>query len=105
VYVTVTTADTMGEPSENAAVVAEELERWLSGADGFEGFLMLAGDGKAVGLAFWTDRKAAERHNFARTQFRERMLTIAGVRIESVVDYEVAFARFGPGLIAAAAGA
>ena len=102
-YVTLTTADTMGEPSENAAIVAEELERWLRETDGFEGFLMLTDHGKAVGLAFWTDREAAERHNFARTQFRERMLSIAGVRIESVENYEVAFARFGPGLIAAAA--
>jgi hypothetical protein len=31
------------------------------------------------------------------------MLGIAGVKIEDVVDYEVAFARFGPRLLAAVA--
>jgi hypothetical protein len=102
VFVTVTTADITGEPIENAPVVAEEMERWLRDTDGFEGFLMLAAEGKAVGLAFWASREVAERHNVARSQFRERMLSIAGVTIEEVVDYEVAFARFGPGLIAAA---
>jgi hypothetical protein len=96
VYVTVTTADTTGEPIENAPVVAEEMERWLRDTDGFEGFLMLAREGKAVGLAFWASKEVAERHGVARTQFRERMLSIAGVQIEEVVDYEVAFARLGP---------
>jgi hypothetical protein len=101
VFVTVTTADTAGEPIENAAVVAEEMERWLRETEGFEGFLMLAGDQKAVGLTFWANREIAQQHRHARTQFRERILSIAGVRIEDVVDYEVAFARFGPGLVAA----
>jgi hypothetical protein len=31
------------------------------------------------------------------------MLSIAGVEIEDVVDYDVAFARFGPALLAAPA--
>jgi hypothetical protein len=97
VYVTVTTVDTAGEPIENAPIVAEEMERWLRETDGFEGFLSLAGEGKAIGLAFWASREVAERHRFARTQFRERILSIAGVRIEEVVDYEVVFARLGPG--------
>ena len=100
-HVTVTTADTSGEPIENAPIVAEEMERWLREADGFEGFLMLAHEGKAVGLAFWADREVAERHGLARAQFRERMLSIAGVRIEDVVDYDVVFARLGPGFAAA----
>jgi len=33
-----------------------------------------------------------------------RMLSIAGVRIEEVVDYEVVFPRLGPGLIEVARG-
>jgi hypothetical protein len=102
VYVTVTTADTSGEPIENASVVGEEMDRWLRDTEGFEGFILLAAEGKAVGLAFWASREVAERHNHARSQFRERMLSIAGVRIEEIVEYEVAFARFGPGLMAAA---
>jgi hypothetical protein len=97
VFVTVTTADIAGEPIENAPIVAEEMERWLREMDGFEGLVMLAGEGKAVGLAFWESRETAERHRVARTQFRERILSIAGVRIEKIVDYDVAFARLGPG--------
>ena len=49
-----------------------------------------------------TQSEVAERHNHARSQFRERMLSIASAKIEEVVDYDVAFARFGPGLLAAA---
>jgi hypothetical protein len=97
VFVTVTTADIAGEPIENAPIVAEEMERWLRETDGFEGLIMLAGEGKAVGMAFWESRETAERHNLARTQFRERILSIAGVSIEQIVDYEVVFARLGPG--------
>jgi hypothetical protein len=97
VFVTVTTADTAGEPIENAPIVAEEMDRWLRETDGFEGFLLLAGEGKAMGLAFWESRETAEHHRVARTQFRERILAIAGVRIEEVVDYDVVFARLGPG--------
>jgi hypothetical protein len=104
VFVTVTTADTAGQPIENASIVAEEMERWLRETDGFEGFLMLAGEGKAIGLSFWESRETAERHRFARTQFRERMVSIAGVRIDEVVDYDVVFARLGPGWAAALGG-
>jgi heme-degrading monooxygenase HmoA len=98
VFVTITTAHTGGESIENAAVVAEEMERWLREIDGFEGFLMLAGEEKALGLSFWADRETAEQHGRARSEFRERILSVAGVQIEGVVDYEVAFARIGPGL-------
>ncbi len=101
-YVTLTTADTTGASMEDASVVGEEMARWLRDTDGFEGFLLLAGEEKAVGLAFWASREVAERHNHARSQFRERMLSIAGVQIEDVSDYEVAFARLGPGLRAVA---
>jgi hypothetical protein len=80
--VPVTTVDTAGVPTENVPIVAEEMERGLGETDGFEGFLSLAGEGKAIGLAFWASREVAERHRFARTQVRERILSIAGVRIE-----------------------
>jgi len=100
--VTLTTADTTGASIEDASVVGEEMARWLRDTDGFEGFLLLAGEQKAVGLAFWASREVAEHHNHARAQFRERMLSIAGVQIEDVADYEVAFAHLGPGLRAAA---
>ena len=100
-HVTVTTTDITGETIGDATIVGEEMDRWLRDADGFEGFLLLASETKAVGLAFWASREIAERHNHARTQFRERMLSIAGAQIEDVVDYQVAFARLGPGLVAA----
>ena len=96
--VTVTTTSTADEPLATATVVAEEMERWLRDLDGFEGFLLLAREGKAVGLAFWASADVAQRYNVIRSQFRERMLTVAGAQIEDVVDYEVAFARFGPAL-------
>ena len=90
-YVTMTTADITGERPEDAAVVAEEMERWLRETDGFRGFMMLAREGRAVGLSFWESREAAERQDYSRSQFRERMLAVANVRIEDVVDYEVVF--------------
>jgi hypothetical protein len=55
-----------------------------------------------MGIAFWASREVAERYVSTRSEFRERALSIAGVRIEEVVDYDVAFARFGPGLAAQA---
>ena len=100
-HVTVTTTDITGETIGDATVVGEEMERWLRDAEGFEGFLLLSSETKAVGLAFWASREVAERNNHARTQFRERNLSIAGAQIEDGVDYEVAFARLGPGLVAA----
>ena len=103
-HVTVTTADTAGEPLENAPIVAEEMERWLREIEGFQGFVMLAGEERAIGLSFWESADIAERHRLARTQFRERMLSIAGVRIEDVEDYEVVFARLGAGFVDAAGG-
>ena len=102
-HVTVTTTDITGETVGDAAVVGEEMNRWLRDAEGFEGFLLLEGEEKAIGLAFWASREVAERNRHARTQFRERILSIAGAQIERVDDYDLAFARLGPGLIAAAA--
>jgi hypothetical protein len=103
VYVSHTTVDTAGQPLAIGTAVAEEMERWLRELEGFEGLVLLTGEGRAVGLAFWESREVAERHASVRAQFRERMLAIAGVRIEEVVDYEVAFARLGAGLTSAAA--
>lgn len=100
-YVSHTTVDTAGQPLAVATAVAEEMERWLRDLEGFEGLVLLAGEHRAVGLAFWESREVAERHAVLRAQFRERMLAIAGVRVEEVVDYDVVFARLGPGLIAA----
>jgi hypothetical protein len=91
---------------EEGRMVAEEMERWLSDLEGFEGFLLLASEDNGIGIAiaFWTSREVAERYSALRAQFRGRILSLAGVEIEDVVGYELAFARLGPGLLAAARG-
>ena len=95
-YVALTTADTRGQPLENATVVAEEMYRWLCETEGFEGLLFLSREGTTLGLTFWESREIAERHQASRMQFRDRMLSAAGVGIGETVDYEVTFAQLGP---------
>jgi hypothetical protein len=97
-YVSYTRVDTTTAAVEHASVVAEEMVRWLRDIDGFEGLLMLQGDGTAFGLTFWESREAAARHRVPHTQFVERMSTVAGVQIEERLDLEVAFAELGPRL-------
>ena len=101
-FVTVTTADTTGEPIENASVVGEEMDRWLRDADGFEGFLLLTGRERR---SDWPSGRAVRSPSATTTRGRSSASGCSrspDVQIEEVVDYEVAFARFGPGLIAAA---
>ncbi len=93
-YVALTTVDTGDQPIENATVVAEEMYLWLRETEGFEGALFLSREGTTVGLTFWESREIAERHGESRMQFRDRMLSAAGVGV--TVDYEVTFARLGP---------
>jgi hypothetical protein len=93
VFVTLTRAKTSDQPVERATIVAEEMERWLCDLEGFEGFLMLSWKGTSIGLTFWGSQEVAERYGALRAQFRERILTIAGVEIEEVVDYQVTYAK------------
>ena len=95
-YVALTSANTGDQPSENATIVAEEMYRWLRETEGFEGLLFLSREGTTLGLTFWESREIAERHQASRMQFRDRMLSTAGVGIGETVDYEVTFARLGP---------
>ena len=95
-YVALTSASTGDQPSENATVVAEEMYRWLRETEGFEGLLFLSREGTTLGLTFWESREIAERHQASRMQFRDRMLSAAGVELGETVDYEVTFARLGP---------
>jgi hypothetical protein len=80
------------------------MERWLRDLKGFQGMVVLANVDRAVGITFWASREVAEQYASIRTEFRERALSIAGVRIEEVVDYHVTFARFAPGFAALAQG-
>jgi hypothetical protein len=95
-FVSCTRVKTSDQPIENATIVGQEMERWLREIDGFEGFLMLSREGSSLGLTFWQSRDSAERHRAARMEFLERMLSIAGVEIEEIVEYELTFAQLSP---------
>lgn len=94
-FVTFTRVSTSDEPVENAAIVGEEMDRWLRGMDGFEGFVMLSTKGTSIGLTFWASRDAAERQRPMRREFLDRVMSVVGVQVEEIVDYEVTFARLG----------
>jgi hypothetical protein len=93
VFVSITTTDTTGTPEEEATIVGEEMDGWLRELDGYRGLMLLAAPGLTLGLAFWESEEAARRHEELRAEFRERMLTIAGARIERVDGYDVAYSR------------
>jgi hypothetical protein len=98
VYVSFTRVNTTDQPIENAAIVAEEMLRWLRDIEGFDGFLMLSREGTSVGLTFWESREVADRHRVARTEFLNRVTSVADVEVEERTDFEVAFAELGPRL-------
>jgi len=93
VFVSFTRASTGDEPIENATMVAEEMHRWLQDIEGYHGFVMLSRKGTSIGLTFWESRDVAERHKAARLQFIERITGVVGVRVEEIVEYDVAFAE------------
>ena len=95
VYVSFTRVNTTDQPIENAAIVAEEMVRWLREIEGFDGLLVLSREGTTVGLTFWESREIADRHRVARMQFLNRMTSVADVEIEETADFEVAFADLG----------
>ena len=97
-HVTVTRASTGAEPLANATIVGEEMHRWLSDLEGFVGFMVVSREGTSLGLTFWASAEVAERNRATRDEFRDRMLGVAGVVVEEVVDYELTFAEL-PSLI------
>jgi hypothetical protein len=97
-YVSLARVKTSDQPIENATVVAEEMLRWLRDIEGFEGLLMLSREGTTVGLTFWESREVAERHRVVRTEFLDRITSVAGVQIEERDDFEITFAHLGAGL-------
>ena len=94
-YAALTRIKTLEEPIANATIVSEEMERWLSQIDGFEGMLALSRTGETLGLTFWRDREVAERHRKTRMEFLGRMAAIAGVEVQETLDYEITFASIG----------
>ena len=91
-FVSLTRATTGDEPIENATLVAEEMHRWLADIEGYHGFVMLTQEGTAIGVTFWESRDLAEQHRSVRMQFIERMTSVAGVQVEEISEYDVAFA-------------
>jgi hypothetical protein len=87
-----TRASTGDEPVENATLVAEEMHRWLADIEGYHGFVMLTEQGTAIGMTFWESRDVAEHHRAVRMQFIERMTGVAGVEVQEISGYDVAFA-------------
>ena len=59
---TLTTTTNAGEPLASGRIVAEEMERWLRDLEGFQGFVLLANEERAVGIAFWESREVAARY-------------------------------------------
>jgi hypothetical protein len=96
VFVSMTRVSTSDEPLENAAIVAEGIQAWLREIEGFHGMVMLSRPGTSIGLTFWESREVAEHHRVARMQFLERVLSVASVQVEEILDYEVTFAHLGP---------
>ena len=92
-FVNLTRVKTSGDATEDARMVAEEMERWLQQIEGYQGFLMLAQEGTAVGLTFWESREVAERHRQSRLEFRDRMIAIAGGEIEETMELDLIYAR------------
>ena len=98
VHVTVTkTRTSPDEPIEVATIAGEEMLPWLRQIDGFEGLLMLDNrdDGTTLVISFWTSREVADEHRVARAEFRDKITSAVGVRVEEVTDYEIAFADLG----------
>jgi hypothetical protein len=95
-FVSLTRVKTSDQPIENASIVGEEMLRWLRETEGFEGLLILSREGQSIGLTFWESREVAERHRVARMEFLERMMSVANVEIEEILDYDVTFAQLGP---------
>jgi hypothetical protein len=93
VHVTLTRVSTGDQPIATATIVGEEMHRWLSDLEGFEGFLMLSREGETLGLTFWESGEIAERYRASRDEFRERMTGVVGVKIEEILEYEVTFAE------------
>jgi hypothetical protein len=96
VYVSLTRVKTSDQPIAHASIVGEEMLRWLSQTEGFEGFLVLSKEGTTIGLTFWESREVAERHRAARMQFLERVISVVDVELEVIEEYDVSFAQLSP---------
>jgi hypothetical protein len=95
-FVSVTTVEGENRPIEEVTMIGEEMQTWLRDVEGFEGIMILLGNGTALGLTFWASEEAAERARPMRIEFLERVTSVANVSIRAIDGYEVAFAGLGP---------
>jgi len=96
VFVSVTTVESTGRPIEEATLVGQEMESWLREVEGFEGMMILYGDGTTLGITFWESAEAAERQRTLRVEFLERITAVVEVDVKDISEFTLAFARFGP---------
>ena len=93
-HVTLTRVSTGDQPLSNATIVGEEMHRWLRDLEGFLGLLVR----RARGIGARADLLGEQRDRGALSHVRgtssgKRMIGVAGVEIEEVVDYELMFAE------------
>ena len=94
-HVTLTRVTTGDQPIATATIVGEEMLRWLRDLEGFVGSMMLSREGTTLSLSFWESAEVAERHSAVRTEFRERIVAVAGVEFQEVEEFELTFAHLG----------
>lgn len=92
-YVSITRCDTSESVDDDGLIVGEEMDGWLRALEGYRGLMLLTHGDETLGLAFWDSEELARRNDQLRREFRERMLTLAGIRILGVDGYDVAFSR------------
>jgi hypothetical protein len=56
---------------------------------------MLSREGTTLSLTFWESAETAERHRVTRDSFRDRVISVVGVQVEEVSDYELMFGQLG----------
>ena len=94
-HTTIVRVATGDQDISTATIVGEEMLRWLRDLDGFVGSLMLSREGTTLAVTFWESAEVAERHSAVRTEFRERIVAVAGVEFQEVEEFELTFAHLG----------
>jgi hypothetical protein len=95
VHATIVRVGTGDQDISTATIVGEEMLRWLRDLEGFVGSMMLSREGTTLSVTFWESAEVAERHSAERTEFRERIVAVAGVEFQVVEEFEVTFAHLG----------
>ena len=95
-YATLTTTKgTTEDMLETGAVVGEALHSWLGAISGFEGMVLLCNEETGVThlVSLWESREVAEKHEYSRRRFRDRITATVEAEVQETLGYEVAFAE------------